>query len=53
MVTEYAEGELFQILEDDGSLPEGQVHQTGSETVTVNQKQKRRLLTCSVFVYIP
>lgn len=37
VVTEYAEGELFQILEDDGSLPEGQVHQTGSETVTVNQ----------------
>jgi len=26
-VTEYAEGELFQILEDDGSLPENQVHQ--------------------------
>lgn len=24
-VTEYAEGELFQILEDDGSLPEQQV----------------------------
>ena len=26
MVTDYAEGELFQILEDDGSLPEEQVH---------------------------
>ena len=25
MVTDYAEGELFQILEDDGSLPEEQV----------------------------
>ena len=25
MVTEYAEGELFQVLEDDGSLPEQQV----------------------------
>lgn len=25
MVTDYAEGELFQILEDDGSLPEDQV----------------------------
>ena len=24
-VTDYAEGELFQILEDDGSLPEEQV----------------------------
>ena len=24
-MTEYAEGELFQVLEDDGSLPEGQV----------------------------
>ena len=26
MVTDYAEGELFQILEDDGSLPEEQVN---------------------------
>ena len=25
VVTEYAEGELFQVLEDDGSLPEQQV----------------------------
>lgn len=25
VVTDYAEGELFQILEDDGSLPEDQV----------------------------
>ena len=25
-VTDYAEGELFQILEDDGQLPEEQVH---------------------------
>lgn len=25
VVTDYAEGELFQILEDDGSLPEKQV----------------------------
>ena len=25
VVTEYAEGELFQVLEDDGSLPEDQV----------------------------
>lgn len=24
-MTDYAEGELFQILEDDGSLPEDQV----------------------------
>lgn len=24
-MTEYAEGELFQILEDDGNLPESQV----------------------------
>lgn len=24
-MTDYAEGELFQILEDDGSLPESQV----------------------------
>ena len=28
VVTDYAEGELFQILEDDGSLPEEQVLQT-------------------------
>lgn len=39
MVTEYAEGELFQILEDDGSLPEGQVHQIRSEAVTLMQYQ--------------
>lgn len=26
VVTDYAEGELFQILEDDGKLPEDQVH---------------------------
>lgn len=26
VVTEHAEGELFQILEDDGRLPESQVH---------------------------
>lgn len=25
VVTDYAEGELFQILEDDGKLPEDQV----------------------------
>ena len=25
VVTDYAEGELFQILEDDGNLPEEQV----------------------------
>ena len=25
VVTDYAEGELFQILEDDGKLPEEQV----------------------------
>ena len=25
MITEYAEGDLLQILEDDGSLPEDQV----------------------------
>lgn len=25
VVTEYAEGQLFQILEDDGNLPESQV----------------------------
>ena len=29
MVTEYAEGELFQVLEDDGSLPEQQVRLIG------------------------
>ncbi len=27
-VTEYAEGDLFQILEDDGSLPEDVVCET-------------------------
>lgn len=26
VVTEYAEGQLFQILEDDGNLPESQVY---------------------------
>jgi fused-like protein len=26
VVTDYAEGELFQILEDDGKLPEDQVY---------------------------
>lgn len=26
VVTEYLEGQLFQILEDDGNLPESQVH---------------------------
>jgi fused-like protein len=27
-VTDYAEGELFQILEDDGNLPEEQVQES-------------------------
>lgn len=30
-VTDYAEGELFQILEDDGTLPEEQVSITSAE----------------------
>ena len=30
-VTDYAEGELFQILEDDGNLPEEQASNTLSE----------------------
>ena len=33
MVTEYAEGELFQILEDDGSLLEGQVQEIAVQLV--------------------
>ncbi|KAL2094970.1 hypothetical protein ACEWY4_009689 [Coilia grayii] len=34
VVTEYAEGELFQILEDDGSLPESQVRQIACQLVS-------------------
>lgn len=34
MVTDYAEGELFQILEDDGSLPEEQVQQIACQLVS-------------------
>ncbi|NXJ73953.1 STK36 kinase, partial [Trogon melanurus] len=34
VVTEYAEGELFQILEDDGSLPEDQVQTIAAQLVS-------------------
>ncbi|KAL4608625.1 serine/threonine-protein kinase 36 isoform X1 [Arapaima gigas] len=34
VVTEYAEGELFQILEDDGSLPESQVQVIACQLVS-------------------
>lgn len=34
VVTDYAEGELFQILEDDGSLPEEQVQQIACQLVS-------------------
>ncbi|XP_071756983.2 serine/threonine-protein kinase 36 [Centroberyx gerrardi] len=34
VVTEYAEGELFQILEDDGSLPESQVREIACQLVS-------------------
>uniref|UniRef100_A0A673L315 non-specific serine/threonine protein kinase n=1 Tax=Sinocyclocheilus rhinocerous TaxID=307959 RepID=A0A673L315_9TELE len=34
VVTEYAEGELFQILEDDGSLPENQVREIACQLVS-------------------
>uniref|UniRef100_A0A493T2D4 non-specific serine/threonine protein kinase n=1 Tax=Anas platyrhynchos platyrhynchos TaxID=8840 RepID=A0A493T2D4_ANAPP len=34
VVTEYAEGELFQILEDDGSLPEEQVQAIAAQLVS-------------------
>ncbi|XP_048839646.1 serine/threonine-protein kinase 36 isoform X1 [Brienomyrus brachyistius] len=34
VVTEYAEGELFQILEDDGSLPESQVRVIACQLVS-------------------
>ncbi|KPP79117.1 serine/threonine-protein kinase 36-like [Scleropages formosus] len=34
VVTEYAEGELFQILEDDGSLPEKQVQVIACQLVS-------------------
>ncbi|XP_074857886.1 serine/threonine-protein kinase 36 isoform X2 [Carettochelys insculpta] len=34
VVTDYAEGELFQILEDDGSLPEDQVQAIASQLVS-------------------
>ena len=33
MVTEYAEGELFQILEDDGNLVEDQVQEIAVQLV--------------------
>ncbi|XP_069100516.1 serine/threonine-protein kinase 36 isoform X2 [Pleurodeles waltl] len=34
VVTDYAEGELFQILEDDGSLPEDQVQDIACQLVS-------------------
>ncbi|KAJ7345973.1 hypothetical protein JRQ81_001923 [Phrynocephalus forsythii] len=34
VVTDYAEGELFQILEDDGNLPEEQVQAIASQLVS-------------------
>ncbi|CAK6953717.1 serine/threonine-protein kinase 36 [Scomber scombrus] len=34
VVTEYAEGQLFQILEDDGSLPESQVREIACQLVS-------------------
>uniref|UniRef100_A0A8C3XWL5 Serine/threonine-protein kinase 36 n=1 Tax=Chelydra serpentina TaxID=8475 RepID=A0A8C3XWL5_CHESE len=34
VVTDYAEGELFQILEDDGTLPEDQVQDIASQLVS-------------------
>ena len=45
MVTDYAEGELFQILEDDGSLPEEQVQSltTMHPSLVLVQPRKTRL----------
>uniref|UniRef100_A0A3Q2SSL6 non-specific serine/threonine protein kinase n=1 Tax=Fundulus heteroclitus TaxID=8078 RepID=A0A3Q2SSL6_FUNHE len=34
VVTEYAEGQLFQVLEDDGSLPESQVREIACQLVS-------------------
>ncbi|XP_017287425.1 serine/threonine-protein kinase 36 isoform X2 [Kryptolebias marmoratus] len=34
VVTEYAEGQLFQILEDDGNLPESQVKEVACQLVS-------------------
>ncbi|TKS83929.1 Serine/threonine-protein kinase 36 [Collichthys lucidus] len=34
VVTEYAEGQLFQILEDDGKLPESQVREIACQLVS-------------------
>ncbi|XP_064425478.1 serine/threonine-protein kinase 36 [Latimeria chalumnae] len=34
VVTDYAEGELFQILEDDGSLPEDQVREIACQLIS-------------------
>ncbi|XP_040007467.1 serine/threonine-protein kinase 36 [Xiphias gladius] len=34
VVTEYAEGQLFQILEDDGNLPESQVREIACQLVS-------------------
>lgn len=44
VVTDYAEGELFQILEDDGSLPEDQV--TGEAVATLALPQDRGNGSC-------
>ncbi|RVE63719.1 hypothetical protein OJAV_G00139200 [Oryzias javanicus] len=34
VVTEYAEGQLFQVLEDDGNLPESLVHEIACQLVS-------------------
>lgn len=43
VVTDYAEGELFQILEDDGSLPEDQVTLTAVATQCLLQGGENRI----------
>lgn len=43
-MTDYAEGELFQILEDDGSLPEDQVSIMAVAIECLLQARKNR--TC-------
>lgn len=43
VVTDYAEGELFQILEDDGSLPEDQVTVKAVATQCLLQDGENRI----------
>jgi len=45
VVTEYAQGELFQILQDDRTLPEDQVYDLPCVLFSVGSKLCLRMLT--------